>query len=91
MIIFGSDLQAILSLKAQIGETFRMTDEGQCSWYLGMHVEQKPGDIKIHQKQNVDQILAKYDFENITPAYTPARGKLTKHYCGLINSELALY
>lgn len=36
-----------------------------------MHVEQKPGDIKIHQKQSVDQILAKYDFEDISPLTRP--------------------
>jgi hypothetical protein len=78
MLIFGSDLHAVLEFKTQLGETFRMTDENECSWYLGMHVVQKPGEVYIHQKQYIDQILAKHDFENITPASTPARGKLTK-------------
>jgi len=78
MTVFGSNLQAILKFKTQLSETFQITDEGECSWYLGMHVEQKPGDIRIHQKQYIDQTLAKYGFENITPAHTPMTGKLTK-------------
>jgi hypothetical protein len=32
-----------------------MNDEDECSWYLGMHVEQKPGEIRIHQKYGVSQ------------------------------------
>jgi hypothetical protein len=77
MTVFGSNLQAILK-KAQLSETFQITDEGECSWYLGMHVEQKTREIRIHQKQYTDQILAKSGFENITPAHTPVTGKLTK-------------
>lgn len=42
-----------------------------------MHVEKKSGEIHIHQKQYIDQILAKYGFDNITPASTPVSGKLT--------------
>jgi hypothetical protein len=76
--VFGSNLQEILEFKDQLSKAFQITDEGECSWYLGMHVEQKPGEIRIHQKQYIDQILAKYGFENIAPAYTPVSGKLTK-------------
>jgi hypothetical protein len=50
MTIFGSNLQAILDFKAQLTETFLITDEGECSWYLGMHVEQKLGEVHIHQQ-----------------------------------------
>jgi hypothetical protein len=60
--VMGKDIQAILDFKTQISRTFLMTDEGECSWYLGMHVEQKPGEIRIHQKQYIDQIVAKYGF-----------------------------
>ena len=43
-----------------------------------MYVKQKPGEIHIYQKQYINQILAKYGFENITPAHTPVSGRLTK-------------
>jgi hypothetical protein len=46
--VMGRDLQTILEFKSQISQTFQMTDEGECSWYLGMHVEQKTGEIRIH-------------------------------------------
>jgi hypothetical protein len=52
--VMGNDLHAILDFKTQILGTFPMTDEGECSWYLGMHVEQKPGEIRIHQKKYID-------------------------------------
>ena len=78
MTIFGSNLQVILKFKAQLSETFEMTVEGECSWYLGMHIQQTLGEMCIHQKHYIDQILAKFGFENIKPAHTPVTGKLTK-------------
>jgi hypothetical protein len=78
IIIFGENLQAILNFKSLLGRTFPITDEGDCSWYLGMHVEQKSGEIHVHQKQYIDQILTKYGFENITPTHTPTNSKLIK-------------
>jgi hypothetical protein len=69
--VMGKDIQAILDFKTQISRTFLMTDEGECSWYLGMHVEQKPGEIRIHQKQYIDQIVAKYGFSQAAPVKTP--------------------
>ena len=78
MITFGSNLQAILDFKKRLTSTFLTTDEGECSWYLGMHVEQKPGEVTLHQRQYVDQILAKYGFDDITPVRTPQDSKLAK-------------
>ena len=69
--VMGKDIQAILDFKTQISQTFPITDEGECSWYLGMHVEQKPGEIRIHQKQYIDQIVAKYGFSQAAPVKTP--------------------
>jgi hypothetical protein len=47
----GRDLQNILNFKAQISRTFQVTDEAEYSWYLGMHVEQRPGEVRIHHKK----------------------------------------
>jgi hypothetical protein len=78
--VMGKDLQAILDFKSQISRKFPMTDEGECSWYLGMHVEQKPGEIRIHQKKYIDEIVAKYGFTQSAPVKTPLdkNVKLTK-------------
>lgn len=75
--VMGKDLKAILDVKTQISDAFPMTDEGECSWYLGMHVEQKPGQIRIHQKKYIDQIVAKYGFSGAAPTRTPL-GKVIK-------------
>jgi hypothetical protein len=48
-----------------------MTNEGECSWYLGMHVEQKPGEIRIHQRKFVDEIVAKYGFKDAASVKSP--------------------
>jgi len=69
--VMGKDIQAILDFKTQISQTSPMTDEGKCSWYLGMHVEQKPGEIRIHQKKYIDEIVAKYGFRDAAPVKTP--------------------
>lgn len=54
MNVMGKDLKAILDVKTQISNVFPMTNEGECSWYLVMHVEQKPGQVRIHQRKYVD-------------------------------------
>jgi hypothetical protein len=69
--VMGKELQSILEFKSQISSTFQMTDEGECSWYLGMHVEQKPGEIRIHQRKYVDEIVAKYGFKDAASVKSP--------------------
>lgn len=69
--VMGKTIQAILDFKTQISRTFPMTDEGECSWYLGMHVEQRRGEVRIHQKQYIDQIVTKYGFSHAAPVKTP--------------------
>jgi hypothetical protein len=78
--VMGKNIQAVLDFKTQISQTFPITNDGECSWYLGMHVEQKPGEIRIHQKQYIDQIVAKYGFSQAAPVKTPLDKdiKLTK-------------
>ena len=53
ILIFGKDIDNINAFKKQISERFVMTDEGPCEYYLGMHVEQKPGSIHVHQERYI--------------------------------------
>ena len=69
--VMGKDLQMILEFKTQISQTFQMTDEGECSWYLGMHIEQRPGEVRIHQKKYIDEIVTKYGFRDAASVKTP--------------------
>ena len=77
--VMGKDLQKILDFKAQISQTFQMTDEGECSWYLGMHVEQRPGEVRIHQKKYIDEIVAKYGFQDAASVKTPLEKDVKLH------------
>jgi hypothetical protein len=36
-----------------------------------MHVEQRPGEVRIHQKKYIDDIVAKYGFNNAAPVKAP--------------------
>lgn len=69
--VMGRSLQAILDFKVQFAKQFPISDEGECSWYLGMHIEQKPGQIHVHQKQYIDQIVKRYGFGDAAPVKTP--------------------
>jgi hypothetical protein len=70
LIFYKNDGEVAIFVK-QISETFSMTDEGKCSYYLGMHVEQAPGSIYIHQNRYAEQILGRYGLTDTTPAKTP--------------------
>ena len=74
--VMGRGLQAILDFKAQLSKEFPISDAGECSWYLGMHIEQKPGEIHVHQKQYIEQIVNKYGFEDAAPVKTPLNAKV---------------
>lgn len=74
--VMGRGLQAILDFKDQLSKEFPISDEGECSWYLGMHIEQKPGEIHLHQKQYIDQMVNKYGFKDAAPAKTPLDTKI---------------
>jgi hypothetical protein len=49
ILIAGKNEEQIRDCKKQLAEEFEMTDEGLCSYYLGMHVEQTESSIAVHQ------------------------------------------
>lgn len=71
ILLFGVKHDPINAFKAQLAQTFAMTDDGECSYYLGMHVNQGPGFTHIHQQKYAEQKLAAYGLENIAPVKTP--------------------
>ena len=71
ILIFGKEESVIEAFKEKLATAFQMTDEGLCTYYLGIHVDQKPGSIHLHQAQYVRQMLEKYGFENAAVAATP--------------------
>ncbi|SMY19984.1 unnamed protein product [Zymoseptoria tritici ST99CH_1A5] len=58
--IFGSDLSLILAFKRDISARFKMTDEGEASFYLGIEINRTGKDITLRQTGFAQQILNKY-------------------------------
>lgn len=69
--LFGDSLSTIEDFKGRISAIFSMTNESEGTCYLGMHVELKPGHIKLHQSAYVQKILNRFNFECLAPVSTP--------------------
>ncbi|KAG9511488.1 hypothetical protein KCV07_g10138, partial [Aureobasidium melanogenum] len=80
--IFSDSDELILATKKMLSDNFPMTDLGPCSFYLGMHVVQNlDGSIHLHQAAYVQQILERFNMQDVHPRHTPMRTdtKLEKH------------
>jgi hypothetical protein len=79
--VTGGNLAAILEFKQKLASMFAITDMGQCSWYLGMHVEQSAGEVRIHQRKYIEEMMDRFGFTEVPAATTPLeRGvKLSKN------------
>jgi hypothetical protein len=71
ILIAGKNDKDIAECKQQLSDSFDMTDEGECSYYLGMHVEQSESCITVHQEQYVNQMLQRYGLNDIPVTRTP--------------------
>ncbi|PPJ50823.1 hypothetical protein CBER1_07278 [Cercospora berteroae] len=61
--IFGKDEQAIVAFKKELLASFRLTDEGEVAYYLGMQVVHTPDGLHIHQGNHIKQMLRKYGLD----------------------------
>jgi hypothetical protein len=78
--IFGPDKEAIEQFKLDIAKTFKITDEGVVSWYLGMQINITPEGVHLHQSAYTQQILNRFGLGNVKASHTPldASTKLTE-------------
>lgn len=77
LIITGPCDETIDEFRQQVSSTFKMVDEGECSFYLGTNIERDNEGTSIHQEKYIKQILNKYGLANIVPASTPADPRVT--------------
>ncbi|GJX45439.1 putative ribonuclease H-like domain-containing protein [Tanacetum coccineum] len=71
-IIFGSTKKAWCDeFEALIKGEFEMSAMGELIFFLGLQVQQMPDGIFIGQDKYVQEILQKFDFENVRIATTP--------------------
>ena len=77
--IFSQSEDRITQFKKEIRKEFDMTDEAEGTLYLGMHIEQSPGQVKLHQAAYIRKILKRFNFQNITPVRTPCDPNMKLH------------
>ena len=71
LIICGPDSNKIAEFKQQISRTFSMSDLGLLSYYLGMEVKQKPGEILLCQKAYATKIIEQCGMTGCNAVDTP--------------------
>jgi hypothetical protein len=71
LLITGSDLPGITTLKAQLKALYEMTDLGRMQKFLGVEVLQTPQGILLHQTNYTLSILKEFSLSRHSPSYTP--------------------
>jgi hypothetical protein len=71
LLVTGSNVELIQHFKEDMMQIFEMTDLGEMSYFLGMEVKQKDGDIFICQRKYAKEILKKYNMEDCKSMETP--------------------
>ena len=84
LIITGGDAGALTKFKAQMRSTFRMSDLGPLSYYLGLEVTQGEHRITLWQGAYATKILEKAGMTGCNPCDTPTKMKLLKE--GMMSS-----
>lgn len=83
LLLVGPDMTKINSLKKALHGRFKMTDLGECSYYLGIriHRDRQARTIHLDQVGYVDKILTKFDMTGCSTVRIPmeAGNRLKKH------------
>jgi hypothetical protein len=68
------DLQVILRDKEELKKYYNMTDLGEISYILGMHVtrDREAGRIELSQQKYIEEILERFGKSDVRPISTPA-------------------
>ena len=76
LIITGGDAGVLAKFKEQMKNTFRMSDLGLLSYYLGLEVTQGAHGITLRQSAYANKILEKAGLAGCNPSATPMETKL---------------
>jgi hypothetical protein len=71
LIITGGDVRAMSRFKAEMMSTFRMSDLGLLSYYLGLEVTQGATGITLRQAAYAAKILEKAGQQDAMPVPRP--------------------
>ena len=71
MLIFGTDQDQVDKTKEFLSSSFDMKDLGEAEVILGIRIKRGNNGISISQSHYIEKILAKFNFANCSPVYTP--------------------
>ena len=73
MLIAGSSMKKINSLKASLSSKFEMKDLGTAKQILGMRIsrDKSAGTLNLSQEQYVEKVLARFRVNDAKPKTTP--------------------
>jgi len=71
LLIFGSNIHAIKSVKSLFRNNFDMKDLGEADVILGIKITRSDKGISLDQSHYVEKILRKYNYFDCKPASTP--------------------
>ena len=76
LLLVGADIQVIESIKRKLIARFKMTDMGDVSLVLGMHVtrDRQNNTLTISQENYTKSILEKIGMASCKPSSTPGCG-----------------
>ncbi|XBI71622.1 hypothetical protein VPH35_065793 [Triticum aestivum] len=76
LIVTGASTTAIAEFKKEMMALFKMSDLGLLSYYLGIEVDQRPGQIIIAQSAYAGKLLEKAGMADCHPVATPMQQRL---------------
>ncbi|WVZ94594.1 hypothetical protein U9M48_040467 [Paspalum notatum var. saurae] len=76
LVIIGASKKEIEAFKAQMKKTFRMSDLGLLTYYLGIEVEQRKDGITLCQSSYARKLLERSGMGECRPNKTPMEEKL---------------
>ena len=68
----------MMQQKKLLSTRFKMKDMGSLHYILGIHVEQKDGTLRLHQRSFIENLLNKFGMQDCKPISTPIIDPLEK-------------
>lgn len=74
LLVLSNNRKTKEHIKNQLLEHFKMIDNGEAKFVLGMNIERdrQAGTIRIHQGKYLREVLDRYNMTNCNPVTTPA-------------------
>ena len=77
--LYGPDKSRIAEIISQLKGEFEVTDLGDATWLLGIHIEYNQKGITLSQHNYIDKVLHRFNMENSRSVSTPLQENIKLH------------